>query len=50
MQTPTAGQAAENAPVQSAPESLPSEPMTIKFVSDPPPNEFGGASAEQGIA
>jgi Replication initiator protein A len=50
MQKPTSGKAGENAPIQSASESPLPEPMMIELVSDPPPNEFGGAGAEQGTA
>jgi hypothetical protein len=49
MQKPTPGAAGQNAPVQSTQESPLPEPMMIELVSDPPPNEFSGASAE-GIA
>jgi hypothetical protein len=50
MQKPTQGEAGQNALVQSTSESPLPEPMMIELVSDPPPDEFGGASAEQGIA
>ncbi len=40
----------ENVPVESTPEPSLAEPMMIELVSDPAPNEFGGASAEQGGA
>jgi hypothetical protein len=49
MQKATAEEALQQTPVQSTPESPPPEPMMIELVSDPPPDEFGGASAEQGV-
>lgn len=50
IQKPAAEEAGQTAPVQSTPEPALPEPIMIELVSDPPPGELGGASAEQGIA
>jgi len=48
MQKPPVEETPPQTPVQWTPEHALPGPMIIELVSDPPPTEFGGASAEQG--
>ena len=50
IEKPRIEEAQQKAPVESPPEPTLPEPMMIELVSDPPPNEFGGTTAEQGMA